>query len=310
MKKKNYMYSFMRCLESQGYFSSEVDGSGVQRWKSTVKSSLLCSGDDKLRSLLMIIAQPPHYQPWGRVADVVREGRCGAELAFDGVDSVWKVFARNPHWQSSFDKAMSSLTVGALRAVKEVVQRDSLLDKTPCVMDVGGGHGVLLAQLLQTGSSSNPAMRGICFDQPHVADAARASPSPEIAKMGGDVAARISFVGGDFFAERSMPALPAGSVIVMKHILHDWDDTKCGVILACCHQALSPGDRLFVFEQLLDADAGNPMAAIMDMNMMMVPGGRERTRKEFESLLRTGGFKLDRVTNCSPMMSLLIAKRI
>ena len=115
------------------------------------------------------------------------------------------------------------------------------------VVDVGGGHGLLLATLLR----AHPALRGVLFDLPQVAAGAR----PLLEAQG--VADRCATVGGDFFA-----AVPdGGDVYVLAQILHDWDDERCGVILANCRRAMRPGGKLLVVEQVLPGGTRRPSAS-------------------------------------------------
>ena len=155
------------------------------------------------------------------------------------------------------------------------------------LMDVGGGHGELLGAILD----AYPSLRGVIYDLPHCADGARR----HLAEAG--VADRCDFVGCSFF--ESVP--PGTDAIVMKSIIHDWDDEKSLVILRNCRRALGAGGRVLLVERIMP-DAPKPMpgdraTALSDLNMLCGPGGRERTEREFRELLARGGFGMTRVVS-------------
>ena len=149
------------------------------------------------------------------------------------------------------------------------------------VVDVGGGQGVLLAAVLR----AHPHLRGVLFDQPAVV----AGAAPVLRAAG--VADRCEVVGGDFFA-----AVPAGGdVYLLSRILHDWDDARATALLRVLHRAARPGARLVVVERVLPpGDAPHP-GKLIDLTMLVMLGGRERTEAEFRALLAGAGFSLTRV---------------
>ena len=143
--------------------------------------------------------------------------------------------------------------------------------------------GGLLGSLLQT----KPRLTGVLFDRPDVVAAAKAYPQPP------GVADRIAFVGGDFLAE-----VPVGAgVYLLKSVLHDWDDDKCRTILHNCRRAMGEDAKLLIVERLLpDRALDDPVAILVDMHMLAITGGRERSPGEFERLLSQSGFALSKVT--------------
>lgn len=181
-----------------------------------------------------------------------------------------------------FDAFMSTLTLSHGAAFIEAYD----LTGARCVVDVGAGDATLLVLLLR----SRPELRGIGFDLPDVIEAARRS-------LPADVAPRCSLVGGDFFA-----AVPkGGDVYLLKRILHDWEDGEVLQILRRCREAMPSDGRLAILERLVpDGLAGASVelaaAAEFDLHMLAGPGGRERTRAEFEALLGSAGFRLTEVT--------------
>ena len=149
------------------------------------------------------------------------------------------------------------------------------------VVDVGGGHGALLAGLLQ----SSPTTRGILFDQPHVV----AGAEPVLTAAG--VEDRCTRIGGDFFE-----AVPSGGdAYVLAQILHDWDDDHSITILEQCRKVIPVDGRLLVVEIVLPPGEEPSFGKWIDLQMLVLAGGRERTAREYEELLLAAGFALGRV---------------
>ena len=159
-------------------------------------------------------------------------------------------------------------------------------------MDVGGGQGALLGHIL----AANAALRGMVFDQPDVVARAR----PELERLG--VADRCEVVGGSFF-----DAVPHGDLLLLKAILHDWDDGSAGAILQACRRAMTPAGRMLVVERVLAGPNEGPEAKFADLNMLVGPGGWERTAQEFAALFASAGFKLVRVLPTSTRMAIIEA---
>jgi hypothetical protein len=156
------------------------------------------------------------------------------------------------------------------------------------VVDVGGGQGVLLQRVLE----AHPHLYGVVFDRPGVTEAART----RLAEAG--LSRRCEVVGGDFFA--GVPA--GGDAYVLSWILHDWDDEAAARILRNCRAAMSDDGRLLVLELVLSPPnephpptAADRLARTLDLEMLAVVGGRERTEAEFRALFGRAGFGLARV---------------
>ena len=150
------------------------------------------------------------------------------------------------------------------------------------VVDVGGGHGTLLAAIL----GRYPHLGGVLFDQPQVV----AGAAPVLERAG--VAGRCRVAGGSFFA-----AVPAGGdAYLLKSILHDWDDDEAAAILRACRAAIGAGGTLLVIEREVGPPNEGPDGKFSDLNMLVELGGRERTREEYGALLAAGGFRLVGVT--------------
>jgi hypothetical protein len=218
----------------------------------------------------------PHRDAWTHLIDSVRTGENAFRIAH-GVGA-WESRAADPEENAAFDRAMVSRT----RAVN-----GSLLDaydfgRFRTIVDVGGGRGALLAALVE----AYPSMRGVLFDQPHVVD-------------GVDLGERVRVVAGSFFEE--VPA--GGDAYVLKWILHDWEDDEAAAILRVCRAATGDGATLLVVEREL----GSPESTFSDLNMLVGPGGQERTREEYGTLFEAAGFRLVGATPTASGMSVLEA---
>ena len=147
------------------------------------------------------------------------------------------------------------------------------------IVDVGGGHGLLLAGIL----SPNPRLRGVLYDLPSVVAGASALRQEPISQ-------RCEIIGGDFFK-----GVPGGAdAYILKGIIHDWNDEAALKILKNCRRAIHSDGTLLLVEAVLTRSTG-PTTALMDMLMMVLTSGRERTESEFRCLLQEAGFSMVQV---------------
>lgn len=231
-----------------------------------------------------------HWAPWGRLLDSVKTGQPMAREALG--EELWQWYGENPEEAGFFSAAMGNLS--ALAASELVRVYDCATVGT--VADVGGAHGVLLAAVL----NANPAARGILFDLPHVI----ATAGEVIAARG--LADRCELVSGDFF-----DALPDGADLhILKQIVHDWDDEHATRLLTNCHRALTPAGKLLLVEMVVPPDNRPSPAQPMDLNMLVLLGGRERTAEEYRSLLGDAGFRMERIIPTHSPFSIVEATRI
>ncbi|MFF9480696.1 methyltransferase [Streptomyces sp. NPDC014733] len=163
------------------------------------------------------------------------------------------------------------------------------------VVDIGGGDGGLLLPVL----GAFPGTDGVLFDQPHVVAAAR----ERIAAAG--LADRCRTVAGDLFG--ALP--PGGDLYLLKWILHDWPDEEAVAILRGCRQAMGPDGRLLVIERLIPAGNHPHPAKMLDLVVLVLLGGRERTAQEYEALLDEAGLTACRVIGTASGLSILEARR-
>ena len=278
------LYRLLRALAAAGVFSEAPD----RRFTlAPIGECLRSNAADPVAPWAMLAGQAYVHRAWEGLLHSLRTG----ETAFrhvHGMD-VWDYRARHPEQGVVFDRAMSGIS----RRVAEAVVETGDFGRFRRVVDVGGGEGVLLGHIL----GAHPAMGGVLFDLPHVV----AEAAPVLRAAG--VAERCEVVAGDFF--QGVPA--GGDGYVLKGILHDWDDAAAVAILRACHRAIAPGGTLLVIERLVAPPNEGADAKFSDLNMLVMPGGRERTQDEFEALLAASGFGLSQVVATGTRMSMLEA---
>ena len=217
-----------------------------------------------------------YYQAAAGILAAVRHGG----TAFEHVhgDRFFDHLRRHPEQEAAFQASMTA------RSEQEAADVVAAYDFGGIgrLVDVGGGHGILLGAILR----SAPDLHAVLVDQPAVVEAARRRLIAE------GVADRCQLVPGDFFAE-----VPAGAdAYVLSRVLHDWTDDDARRVLTACRAAMSPGSRLLVVEAILPERAADQPAVIrMDLHMLVLLGARERTEAEFRHLLATAGFEVRRV---------------
>ena len=243
-----------------------------------------------MRDAVIMMPDPGHWNSWARLDHSVLTGQPAYQQAL-GVSNVFDYLQGQPEEHERFNRAMASLTRAFVHSVEQVYD----FGRFRCIADIGGGHGQLLALLLQRA----PQARGVLFDAPEVLQGAR---SP-LAALG--VAERVELVEGNFF--ESIPSGP--DLYVLKHILHDWNDEQCGVILGHLARTMTPQAHLLIVEMLMPEPPAPAEASLMDLNMMVMTGGRERTVSQFRALLEGAGLRLQRTIALQGPFQLLEASR-
>ncbi|WP_457427608.1 methyltransferase [Streptomyces sp. QTS52] len=239
----------------------------------------LCADHPRsIRSSVLLYGDPAVWQAWGALTHGVLSGKA----AFDAANGrpLFDYLGDHPDLSEVFNTAMREGT--APIAPEVALAHDFTGART--VVDVGGGNGTLLAAVLATA----PDARGILFDSAE--GLARAGET----FRGAGSADRCSAVIGDFFA-----SVPEGDVMVLKGILHDWDDERCVELLRNCRASIAADGRLLVVEPVLPDQLAAPEAigvVLSDIAMLVYTGGRERSRGDFRTLLAAAGFELVEVT--------------
>ncbi len=218
---------------------------------------------------------PPMWASVGRLAEVVRNPEPVNPAAPGGV---YAYYAEHPEEAAWFVRAMGRTTEILVSQLAKIDFRPRMAGR---IVDVGGSRGTLLAYLLQ----ARPAASGVLLDR---AEALAGAPGY---LSGAGVAERVELVTGDFLRE-----VPEGDLHVLCQVLHNWDDEHVRTIVGHCHQASRPGGGLLVIEYVLPDDPEPSLAHLMDLIMMLVVGGRERTRAEHEAIIGSAGYHLVRDT--------------
>jgi hypothetical protein len=278
------LYRMLRALASVGVFSERADG----KFELNAASHLLRrDAEGSLRDTAIMFGEEWHWRVWGAAYESVRTG----EAAFPRVHGaeVFPYLSANPDAARVFDRAMTSMSHTAAAAVSEAYDFSGVR----LLADIAGGHGALLAGILR----ANPAARGLLFDRPQVIEGARERVEAE------GVSGRVELVAGDFFEE-----VPAGAdCYLMKYIIHDWDDERALAILGNCRRAMPEGARLLLVETVIAEGNAPHFGKLIDLEMLLFTGGRERTEAEYRQLLARAGLRLTRVVPTRSPLSVVEA---
>lgn len=256
------------------------------RFSGNEVTGALCNRPGSLRDMVLSATGPGRLRPVERLDEAVVSGRATAKAALG--EEWWDYFGHHPEEGATFARWMSALSAMTADQVAATVD----LSPYRRIVDVGGGHGVLLRRLLAVA----PHAHGVLFDLPEVV-AGATDTGPD---------ARFEKVGGDFFAD--VP--PGGDCYLLQHILHDWNDDNAGRILAACHRAADRDASLLVIEHLLPEQIGPPVPYLLDLAMLAYTGGRERTREHYQQLLSHAGFELDTVSPLQGGQAVLHTRKV
>jgi hypothetical protein len=266
------LYRVMRMLASVGVFSEEPGGKFAL---TPVGETLKTEAQGSMRAMAMMLGDEWSMHAYTRMADCIRTGVDGVTMAYG--KPIFDLLAERPEQCETFQRAMTGGSAIAAQSILASYDFGGI----ERLADIGGGHGVLLASILE----KYPAMRGVLFDLPEVVAGV---PADRLAACGG----RLDVEAGSFF-ER----VPHGcDAYMMKHIIHDWSDEHCRTILRLIRAQLPAHGRLLVCELVMPEEPGPAPAKMLDIEMLvMTVGGKERTPREFGELFASAGLKLGRV---------------
>jgi hypothetical protein len=259
----------LRALASLGVFVEDAKG----RFRNTDTSGLLRTRTPvSLRAFVLMLGEAESWRAWGEMLYSVRTGRSAFEHVFRA--PVFQYMAEHPEAGQLFDEAMTSRSADEDDAILSAYEFAPI----SAIIDIGGGRGALLSAIL----GKYPRIEGTLFDLPHVIARAR------------EAAARYRLLAGDFFTD----SIPSGSdAYILKKVVHDWDDDRAGAILRNCSRAMrdNPGSRLLLIEPVIPTGNERSFAKLLDLFMLVWPGGRERTAKEHQALLASAGLRVSRI---------------
>ena len=267
------LYRTLRLLASQGIFEEN----NTRCFRNNEVSNFLRTGvPNSVRSLFLFWGSDFHYPSFGKIMHSIKTGESSRAM-LSGTDG-FEHLRRDPEQARIFDDAMTSMSQldgPAIAAAYDFGAWGSL-------MDVGGGNGILLSHILR----AHPTLRGVLADQEHVLARAR-----EHGYLGGDLATRTTMEPCNFFEH--VP--PGYKAYLMKSVIHDWDDDQAKIILANCRKAIPADGVLLLAERDLGAENVPSSGKFIDIVMLILTGGRERSTDEYRDLLATTGFRLNRV---------------
>lgn len=280
------LYRILRSLTGVGVFE-EIDPKVFAL--APLGQPLRSDAPNSMRNGAIFMGEEWHWRVWGNLLYSVETGK-PAWGRVHGAE-VFDYFAVNPQSAEVFNRAMTDMSVGTAPVVVEAYDFSGI----KLLADIAGGHGYLLSQVLK----ANPNMKGILFDVPPVIAGAGALLEGE------GVAERVEKVSGDFFA-----SVPKGAdAYMMKHIIHDWDDERATRILRNINRAMAADGKVLIVEVVVPESNEPHYSKLLDLEMLVSPGGVERTATEYRELLAAAGLRLTRIVQTKSPFSIIEAVR-
>lgn len=267
------LYRVLRFLVGVGIFDEIAPR---QFGLTTLGASLRTNVPGSLRPTVLMHLAPYKWEPWGHLLHSVQTGG----TAFHHVHGMkpFDYLDQHPEDASIFQQAMTNNTAWSGTTITQAYDFTGI----ECLVDIGGGQGLLLATILQ----AYPTMRGVLFDRPNVVKGALA------AMETAGVALRCEIVGGDFFA--TVPA--GGDAYVLRLIIHDWDDAHAVAILKSCRSAMRQAGRVLIVERMIVPDYRQALPVLhLDLEMLVNVGGKQRTTEEYRALFAAADLRLSAV---------------
>ncbi len=281
------LYRVLRALASIGIFSEIGERTFAN---SPMSETLREDHPESTREITIWLNEPVHWNVYAEMMYSVRTG----EPAWDRVvgEPVFKyLFETDQELGDTFNRAMTSFSRQTIPAIIEAYD----FSKASVVADIAGGYGHLLGAVLQ----ANPGVKGVLFELPQVLEGA-----PEMITSYG-VADRVEYVAGDFTSEIPVVA----DVYFMKHIIHDWYDDKNRTILGNILKHMPEDAKVLIIDAVLPEGDAPHFGKVMDLEMLITPGGMERTAAQFEALLNASGFKMLNIIDTKSVVSIVEAAK-
>jgi O-methyltransferase domain/Dimerisation domain len=279
------IYRLLRLLSSYSIFTEQTDG----RFTSTPMAGALRSDSpSSLRGMALLMGDPTHWEDWSGLASTVQTGEASMPK-LRGMGA-FEYLAANPEFAAVFFQGMGNLSDLETDPVAEAYD----FSRFGTIVDVGGGLGALLAAILKRASDS----RGVLFtDVPAISGAAA------ILKEAG-VADRCTIEGGSIFE----PVPEGGDAYLLKHIVHDWPEAKAVEILKNIRHSISDDGTLFLMEFVLPEGNVKHVGKLVDLWLMLLVNGKERTPAQYAELLSSAGFRLSQVVPTASSVSIIEAR--
>jgi len=265
----NILYRVMRTLSGLEIFTE----TGSRHFALTPQAELLRTGvPGSLRNFVLYLGADWHYRTWDHFLETLRCGETSFDLAYG--EPFFEHLQTNSERAANYNEVMTDHSTMNARQVAQSYD----FSQFSTLMDVGGGHGLLLAEILK----ATPALQGIVFDMPGVS----LEGGNQFEKAG--LSERASIIEGSFF--EALPRDADG--IIMKSIIHDWNDEKSRQILENCRDAVGPGGKVLLCEFVLPESNKPGFANLLDLEMLVISGGQERSEREFRKLFESAGLSL------------------
>jgi hypothetical protein len=282
------LFRVLRLLASLGVFAE----TGSRQFALNPAAELLRKDvPGSLRGMAVFLPDPFHFRTYANLLDSVTTGKPAVDTTV-GMP-VFEYLAKNPDYSKVFNDAMTALSAPVIAAALEAYD----FGQIGVLVDVAGGHGEVLLSILKKHAN----VRGVLTDVGHVIDGAK----PRIAAAG--LADRCQAVPCDFF--QAVPE--GGDAYIMKHIIHDWDDGRATTILKNIASAMgAKRGKVILLESVIAAGSAPDFGKFLDIEMLAMPGGRERSADEFRALFAGAGFELTRVVPTKSPLSVVEAVRV
>lgn len=267
------LYRLLRACADFDLFR-ELDGQVFEL--TEVGEALRTDSPTSMRGFAQWVGTPAERYPWANLANSVRTGQPAFELTH-GKD-VWDYLAAEPATAEIFNDAMTSASNQMIAPVVGAYDFSGF----GTLVDVGGGHGALLAEVLK----ATPGLRGVLYDQPDVV----AGADGPLGQAG--LEGRYEVVSGSFF-----DGVPAGAdAYLLSNVIHDWNDERSAKILSNVREAMAEHAKVLLVEVVMPSDPEpSPTVKLMDLNMLVLCGGKQRTSAEFAELFAAAGLRLSRI---------------
>jgi len=266
------LYRLLRANASVGVFAELDDGAFAQ---TPLSEPLRSNAKPCLRSMAMMLTDEFHVRAWEQLPWCVETGKPAAYKLYGTGMFDW--MSQHPEKTGHFNQAMTDMSSGDSAAIVQSYD----FSRFEHIVDVAGGYGTLLAAILDQA----PKSQGTLVEMPHVVEGAKKAGILE--RFGN----RSTMIAGSMFED-----IPAGAdAYIMKYIIHDWYDAECIKLLSQCRKGIRPGGRLLVVDQVVPAGNDPAISKIVDLEMLVLPGGMERTEKQFRELFAASGFRLERI---------------
>jgi hypothetical protein len=279
------LYRLLRALASVGIFAEGES----RRFSLTPLAEPLRSDVAGSKCALALFSGDEPFRAWAEIDYSIRTGKVAFDKAFG--KPIFDYLGDHPDKARIFDAAM----VGIHGRESDAVLSAYDFSGFGVVADVGGGNGSQMTEIL----SKHTGIKGILFDLPHVIERAK-----ERIRTAG-LLDRCRLAPGSFFE-----AVPEGAdAYVMRHIIHDWDEERCLTILRNCHRAMSSASKLLVIESVIPPGNEPFFGKFVDLQMLLIPGGKERTENEYRALLARAGFELTRIVPTATEVSIVEGRK-